>query len=110
MVNLFSDITTEPHHWATPAPDQTTVLSLVGGAATFDAPTCKQSILGMAQHSPVVMALSLAHDLEHVYIAHSPTLIPADPTETTPYNDNVFVLVGDNLASAVPLVLPQDTF
>ena len=110
MADLFSDIASEPSHWATPAPNQTTVLTLVGGASTSNALACKKSVRGMGQHSPVVLALSLKSDPEQVYIAHSPTLVPADPMETTPYDDNVLVLVGDNLASAAPLVLPQASF
>ena len=106
----FSDVASQARFWGTHQPDHATLLGLMGGAATHNQDACKASILGTGTHSPIVMALSLDSDPAHVYMCHSPTIVAPDPMQATPYDNKVLALIGNNLQTAIPVVLPDNAF
>ena len=56
------------------------------------------------------MALSLDSDPTHVYVCHLPTLVAPDPMQTTPYDNKVLALIGNDLQTAIPVILPDNAF
>ena len=97
--------------WDDPDPDyQALLANHVGGAAATTSAACSRSILNIAQHSPVALAILISGDTDAVHVVHSPTRFPGDPLAPTPYDDKVVVLCGNDLQASVPLVLPDAAF
>ena len=109
--STFSAICANPDFWDTPNPAHASVLNVLGSAAATTAPEAKAALVAFSTHSPCVMALSVADDLDNVYFVHSPTLFAPDPTRPCPALDGLVVtLSGDDLRTAVPMVLPNAAF
>ena len=106
----FSDVVANHAFWDRPEPDHDTLLAAVGSTSQATRNVCKASLLSFAAHSPIVLAFSLSTDPNYVYVGHSPTLMAPDPMETTPYDNATVVFIGDNLATALPVVLPDTVY
>ena len=101
----------EASHWENHNPDYTTIINLVGAPGGNTHPQIATSILGLAARTPTVLVFQIEGEEDYVYVGHSPTRFPEDPLDAAnPYNNKVIVLVGDDLASAVPVVLPNAAF
>ncbi len=98
-------------NWTQPTPDYTTMQNAVGAASASTQAVCKADVLGVATRSPIVLAFVIDGDENNIHIGHSATLYPRDPLlAACPYNDRVVVLVGPDLATSVPVVLPDVAF
>ena len=106
MSGLFADDT----QWIDANPDWTQVLTLVGPGAAANAADAKKTVLNMAQRSPVTIAFTLTGDPGHIHIGHTVSTFTNDPLNASPYDDHLIVFVGDDLASAAPVLLPGDCF
>ena len=103
---LYADDT----KWVDANPNWTQVLGLVGPAAATNASDAKKAILNMAQRSPVAIAFVLTGDPEHIQVGHTLSTFTNNPLSNSPYDDNLIVFVGDDFASAAPVLLPADSF
>ena len=56
------------------------------------------------------MAFTLSDEADTIYIGHSLMKFPADILNATLYDNLIVALVGDDLATAVPVVLPTEAF
>ena len=78
----------------------------LGPAPGVDRSECALNVLNVAAHSPVCLAFVLEDDLDRIYIGHSPFRIPGVPGSPMNFDEHVCVLVGNDLQSAIPVILP----
>lgn len=113
-VPLFSALYGDPTKWENFASDYAVLNAAfgkgTGGAASLQAPQCRDGLVQLSTRTPVVLAFVCDAECDHVYVAHSLTLFPGDVTDPTALDNLVVGLVGDGLATAVPVVLPQPFF
>lgn len=107
---LYSNIFRDPSQWRNPNPDYTTIVGVLGGGAGTDQNAAARAAVNMAAQAPVVFAMSIEGSGDYVYVGHSATTFPQDLTETTPYDNHVVMLTGNNVDAAVPIVLPPAAF
>ena len=107
---LYSNIFRDPAQWRNPTPDYTTIVGVLGGGAGTDQNAAARAVVNMAAQAPVVFAMSIEGSGDYVYIGHSATAFPRDLTETTPYDNHVVMLTGNNIDAAVPIVLSLAAF
>ena len=108
---LFSALYSDRSLWETPNPSYDTLCGLFAHSGTsVAAPACRDGLAQLAVRSPTVIAFMLNSDLDSVYVAHSITLFPGDPTSATSMDGMMVGLLGDNPNSVVPIVFPQACF
>ena len=108
---LFSALYSDRSLWETPNPAYDTLCGLFAHSGTsVAAPACRDGLAQLAVRSPTVIAFMLNSDLDSVYVAHSITLFPGDPTSATSMDGMMVGLLGDNPNSVVPIVFPQACF
>ena len=100
----------DPTNWEAADPDYLGLLNVVGGAANTSHSHTALAILNTATRSPVCLAFILADEANTIYIGHSIMKFPGDVLNAIPYDNHIVVLVGDDLATAVPVVLPNEAF
>ena len=74
------------------------------------ASTLFSDVVATAAHSPTVLAFAIAGDSNHIHVGYAPSLFPGDLAVSTPFDDQVVVLVGDDLTLAVTIALPDNAF
>ena len=74
------------------------------------APDTQAGLAALSTRAPIVLALVTDAEPDHVYIGHSLTVFPADITDPTALDGHMIALVGDALASSVPVALPAAFF
>ena len=110
---LFSTLLGDAAQWDNPDPYYTLLMTKVGHADHADCLNSNSSAVltvNLAQRSPVAIAFIVEGDDDHVHVGHSPSIYPADPSNASPYDNLVVVLVGDDVNSAIPVVLPAISF
>ena len=97
----------EPNFWTAHRPDYAALLNIVGPAAgAADRTGAAKALVNQAKRSPVVVALTIHGDDEHIYVAHSPSEYASDPLNGTNYDGLVVVLVGNDLQTSYPVAIP----
>jgi hypothetical protein len=105
---LFSALYADSSLWETPNPAYDTLCGIFSHrAGCAAAPACRDGLAQLAVRSPTVIAFMMNSDLDAVYVAHSISLFPADPTSVTSMDGMMVGLLGDSPSSVVPIVLPQ---
>jgi hypothetical protein len=107
---LISALYADGTKWIEAAPAYDSILNVVGPDTNSNAATVKTTILNMAQRSPITVAFILEGDPEHIQVGHTLCAFSNDPLCASPYDDHVIAFVGDDLASAAPVLLPNDSF
>ena len=98
-------------NWTQPIPDYAVMQNALGAASASTQAVCKADVLGVATRSPIVVAFIIKGDDDNIHIGHSASLYPRGPLlPACPFNDRVVVVVGPDLATTVPVVLPDNTF
>ena len=97
-----SDYLNAVEHWENHTPDYATLLNTVGGGSNTDRAGVLRAVINIAARSPVAIAIVLQDDEDHVHIAHTPSIFPADPQARRPFDDRCIVLIGNDLATATP--------
>ena len=99
-------------HWTDHRPDYAQINDALGPAAAnvLNSRDCASSVCGLATSSPSVLAIVLQGDEDHVYVVHSPTVYHGDPINATAFDNLVVVMAGNDVGTAVPMVLPQAAF
>ena len=79
-----------------------------------DAPTNRANtqvaIANIAQRTPAVPAFVLDNDQDFIYVGHSPSVYPANPSEPIPFDNHLVVLVGRTDDLVTPVILPAAAF
>ena len=105
-----SDHYNTPGNWGRPNPNYTTLLNTVGAGSASGHDEVTAALLNTATRSPVLLAFIIHDDEDVVHIGHTLNRFPADLENATAYDNHACVLVGNDLASAVPVVLPAEAF
>ena len=106
----ISEYYDDPANWEAADPNYLGLLNVVGGGANTSHSDTALAILNTSARSPVCLAFILADEADTVYIGHSLMKFPGDILHVTPYDNLIVTLVGDDLATAVPVVLPSEAF
>ena len=106
----ISEYYDDPANWGAAGPDYLGLLNVIGGGANTSHSDTALAILNTSTRSPVCLAFILADEANTVYIGHSLMKLPGDILNVPPYDNHVVALVGDDLATAVPVVLPSEAF
>ena len=108
---LFSLLYGDATAWDNANPDYLTPCNTFSsGAMPASAPDTQAGLAALSTRAPIVLALVSDAEPDHVYIGHSLTVFPADITDTMALDGHMIALVGDALASSVPVVLPVAFF
>ena len=110
MASLFSTLATTAGAWTRANPNYPTIAGAMGHTAVHNRSTAGTSLAGVAVHTPTVIAFQLSSDPHRIYIGYHPTHFPGDIHNATPFDNLVMVLVGDNIDTAMGLVLEAGTF
>jgi hypothetical protein len=111
VADLFSTLYRDAAKWENPTPDYETLANSFGATATaVTAPVCRDGLVQLSTRSPIVIAFVSEDECDAIYVAHSLTIFSADVTSTTGMDGLVVGLVGDQPASAIPIVFPQAFF
>ena len=106
-----ADYLQKTDHWENHDPDYVTLLNSIGAGSAATHSQVAATVLGLAARSPTVLLFQIEGDEDFIHIGHNPTRFPEDPLDAAnPFNNKVVVLVGNDLASAVPVVLPDEAF
>ena len=105
-----SDYYSEAGNWDRPNPNYNTLLGQVGGGSGNSQAQVASALLNIASHSPVVIAFIMHDDEDKIFVGHTVTKYPTDLENNTPFDDLVTILVGNDLATAVDIVLPAESF
>ena len=106
---LFSTLASNAGLWPNHDPPYADIMAALG-SGTASRNEAMSGVVGLATRTPIVVAFVITGDEDHVYVGHSPMTFPTDPLATTPFDGRVVVLVGDDVGSAVPMVLPPEHF
>ena len=106
----LSDYLQDASLWEAPNPDYAQLLTTVGGAANTARADTLRAIVNISERSPVAVALIINGAEDLVHVAHSPSLYPADPLNPRPWDNCCVVLLGNDLATSVPIVLEPEAF
>ena len=107
---LFSDLTQQPNHWEEPTPSYVVLTGAVGGGSASNRADTAEAILNTSQRSPILIAFVVGGDEDYIHVGHSMSKYPASLGANTPFDNHHVVLVGNDLTSAVPVVLPIEAF
>ena len=107
---LMSALYADDTQWLDANPDWTQVLNLVGPGSAANTAEALKSAMNMAQRSPITVAFVLAGDPDNIHVGHTLSAFNNDPLNGCPYDDHIILLVGDDLASAAPVLLPNTSF
>ena len=110
MAALFSTLTTTAEQWTRPNPDCGTLSNTLGHAAGSNRAAASAGLVNSAVHSPIVVAFQLTADPANIYIGYNPTVFPGDLHNATPFDGLVHVMVGDDVETAMGMVLEAATF
>ena len=106
-----ADYLQKTDHWENHDPNYVTLLNSIGAGSAATHSQVAATVLGLAARSPTVLLFQIEGDEDFIHIGHNPTRFPKDPLDAAnPFNNKVVVLVGNDLASAVPVVLPDEAF
>ena len=104
---LFSHLYGDATLWDNPDPDYLTLINTFGSGMTpAAAPETQAGLAALSTRAPIVLTFVTDSEPDHVYIGHLLTIFPADITDMTALDGHLIALVGDSLASAVPVALP----
>ena len=108
---LYADAT----KWTDHDPDYGALMAVLGGGtaaapSATSAPNAARGLLNTAVRTPTALAIVLQDQPGYIYVVHSLTSFPANVAEATGYDNLIVGLMGDNINTALPLVLPAGMF
>ena len=108
----ISDYFADAAHWTEHRPNYVGLHDAFAHNAPNN-PNARQvsnNICGISNASPTALAIVIQGSEDYIYIVTSPSVYHADPLNATAFDDNIVVLNGNDLGTAIPLVLPQEAF
>ena len=100
---LFSDLVSNLGLWEIPNPNFPAILNTIGGSASTDAPTTARHVVNLSVCLPSLVAFVIEGDKRVIHVGHSPSFVPRNLLDPTPYDDCVALLVGNDLTTCVPV-------
>ena len=112
----------DPSHFLVPNPDYATLLAGVapaggggavgglGSGATTNGPDTARGVVNATTNSPLVVVFTIQGEENYIHVGHSLSVYPQDLGMPTAFDNKVIALVGNDLASAVPIVFPADSW
>ena len=107
---LFSDLVAAAAKWADPTPSHADLLAAVGAGSAADSTACLRSIINVAARTPTLLCFIIEGDEDHIFVGHSPSIYPADITSPTAFDNLAVVMIGNDLSTCVPAILPTNAF
>jgi hypothetical protein len=108
--SLVSDLFNEPNHWVEHNPDWATLRATFGAASGQDTNQVRGHLVNLAHSTPTVICFTVKNDNDHIYVCHSPTLLPGNPANATAFDNKCVVLMGVDLDATATMVLPDNCF
>ena len=104
----YTDLYNDATKWASPDPAYVNdLVPLIGDAATVNRTEWVRNICNIAIRSPTVLAYVNHNDADYIYVAHAPSVYPADPSNATPFDNLLVMLQGSNSNVALPVCFPN---
>ena len=100
----------DPTKWTAPDPGYAALTAVLGEASGNNAAACALAVRNFSYRTPTVVAYVQSGDDDHIYVAHSPSMFPSDPTTASPFDGHLVLLVGDDLTVSQPVVLTATSF
>ena len=104
----YSDVVADANNWVDVNPDYAVLLASVGGGANTDRNVAKTHLVNLATQSPTLLAFVLNGDPAHIQVGCAPSSFPVTIGFPTFFDNRVVVLVGNDVSTAVAVVLPED--
>ena len=105
----ISDLVNDAANWEDHRPDYAVAVQLAGYGVATAGNTIAQNLCNMAQRTPIVLACMFDNDTDNISILHSPHYFNPDPTRAaSPYDSNMFCLMGNDLATSHCVVIPTN--
>ena len=105
----ISDLVNDAANWEDHRPDYDVAVQLAGYGVATAGNTIAQNLCNMAQRTPIVLACMFDNDTDNISILHSPHYFNPDPTRAaSPYDSNMFCLMGNDLATSHCVVIPTN--
>ena len=81
-----------------------------GSGATTNGPDTARGVVNATTNSPLVVVFTIQGEENYIHVGHSLSVYPQDLGMPTAFDNKVIALVGNDLASAVPIVFPADSW
>ena len=106
----YSDLFNDAGKWPSPNPAYVDdIVPLIGDNNAVNRASWVRNLCNVSVRSPTAVLFVNANDADHLYVAHSPTVYPADPGNVTPF-DNLLVLLQGNMSDGVlPMCMPPES-
>ena len=89
----YSDLFNDAGKWPVPDPAYVNdIIPLIGDTNLVNRATWARNVCNVAVRSPMAVLFVNANDADHLYVAHSPTMCPANPGNAAPFNDLLVLL------------------
>jgi hypothetical protein len=108
--SLVSYLFAQPTHWIEHMLDWTTLQNAFAAGSEQDMNQVCTHLTNLSHRSPVAMCFTIQGGADNIYVCHSPTIFPGNPSNTTPFDNHCVVLLGNNIDNATPMVLPNNCF
>jgi len=97
--------------WDTPTPDYLTLANLFAHSATsLIGNDCRDQLVQLSSHSPIVLAFVSTAEPDTIYVAHSVSIFPANPVAPTTIDGHMMAIVGNDPNSCTPVVFGPISF
>ena len=104
---IYSDLFNDNAKWAEPDPAYVnTLVPLIGENNAVNRTDWARNVCNISIRSPTAVLFVNANDADHLYVAHSPTMYPANPGSAPPFDNLLVLLQGNNSDGVLPLCFP----
>ena len=101
--NDYSLLLGDPSLWADPDPDLVAILTT---NVAVNGPAHGQLLVNLSARAPITTAFVLDSDPDVIYVGHSLSMYPANPSSPTPFDNTLVTLVGRYDNAAFPVIFP----
>ena len=103
----YSDLFNDAAKWAEPDPAYINdLIPLIGETNAVNRTDWARNVCNIAIRSPTAVLFVNGNDADHLYVAHSPTMYPANPGNATPFDNLMILLQGNTSDGVLPLCFP----
>ena len=100
----YSDLFNDAAKWAEPDPAFVNdLIPLIGETNAVNRADWVRNVCNISTRSPTAVLFVNGNDAEHLYVAHSPTVCPANPGNVTPFDNLMILLQGNSSDQVLPL-------
>ncbi len=106
----FHALLTNASLWDASVPTYTEIIASVGEDSGHNSAAVRASTLAMSARFPLAFVFVIDGDQDFIYVGHSPTVYPADVRATSPFDDKVTFLIGNQDSDVIPLTVEDSAF